>query len=201
MVACYRAPTTWHSGKEGYRGGLSFPLSFLFFISFPPFPPSFISVFRKIALSCWAATSLWEWSGSKSHSVKSDSLRPVDCSPPGSSVRGILQARMLEWVAIAFCRGSSWPRDQTFLRSEVLCYSLLSSLVSGDAWSRSSQWDVSRESKPTDEVRGNSVFCWLAVYQLWSSLASIEKTLGCWFFMVSRLRRVSDSGIRQKSTH
>ena len=38
---------------------------------------------------------------------------PVDCSPPGSSVHGILQARTLEWVAISFSRGSSWPRDQT----------------------------------------------------------------------------------------
>ena len=32
---------------------------------------------------------------------------PVDCSPPGSSVHGILQARILEWVAISFSRGSS----------------------------------------------------------------------------------------------
>ena len=35
----------------------------------------------------------------------------VDCSPPGSSVHGILQARVLEWVAISFSRGSSQPRD------------------------------------------------------------------------------------------
>ena len=38
---------------------------------------------------------------------------PMDCSPPGSSVHGILQARILEWVAISSSRGSSWPRDQT----------------------------------------------------------------------------------------
>ena len=38
---------------------------------------------------------------------------PVDCSPPGSSVHGILQARILEWVAISFSRASSWPRDRT----------------------------------------------------------------------------------------
>ena len=38
---------------------------------------------------------------------------PVDCSPPGSSVHGILQARILEWVAISSLRGSSRPRDQT----------------------------------------------------------------------------------------
>ena len=38
---------------------------------------------------------------------------PVDCSLPGSSIHGIFQARVLEWVAIAFSRGSSRPRDQT----------------------------------------------------------------------------------------
>ena len=37
----------------------------------------------------------------------------MDCSPPGSSVHGISQARILEWVAISFSRGSSRPRDQT----------------------------------------------------------------------------------------
>ena len=35
----------------------------------------------------------------------------TDCSLPGSSVHGILQARILEWVAISSFRGSSWPRD------------------------------------------------------------------------------------------
>ena len=38
---------------------------------------------------------------------------PVDCSPPGSSVYGIPQARRLEWVAIPFSKGSSPPRDRT----------------------------------------------------------------------------------------
>ena len=38
---------------------------------------------------------------------------PLDCSPSGSSVHGISQARILEWVAFSFCRGSSQPRDQT----------------------------------------------------------------------------------------
>ena len=37
---------------------------------------------------------------------------PMDCTPSGSSVHGILQATMLKWVAIGFSRGSSWPRDQ-----------------------------------------------------------------------------------------
>ena len=38
---------------------------------------------------------------------------PRDCSPPGSSVHGIFQARILEWAAISFSRGSSRPRDRT----------------------------------------------------------------------------------------
>ena len=35
----------------------------------------------------------------------------MDCSPPGSSVHGTLQVRILEWVAMPFSRGSSSPRD------------------------------------------------------------------------------------------
>ena len=45
---------------------------------------------------------------------------PVDSSPPGSSVHGILQTGILEWVAISFSRGSSQPRDATHV-SHVLC--------------------------------------------------------------------------------
>ena len=39
-------------------------------------------------------------------------LDPMNCSPPGSSVHEIFQARILEWVAIFFSRGFSQPRDQ-----------------------------------------------------------------------------------------
>ena len=38
---------------------------------------------------------------------------PMDCSSPGSFLHGIFQARILEWVAVSFSRGSSWPRDRT----------------------------------------------------------------------------------------
>ena len=40
-------------------------------------------------------------------------VTPMVYSPPGSSVHGISQAKILEWVAISFSRGSSWPRDWT----------------------------------------------------------------------------------------
>ena len=40
---------------------------------------------------------------------------PMDCSTPGSSVHGISQARIPEWVAIPSSRGSSWPRDRAWV--------------------------------------------------------------------------------------
>ena len=52
-------------------------------------------------------------SESVSHSVVSGSLRPMNRTLPGSSVHGVLQARILEWAAIPFSRWSCWPRDQT----------------------------------------------------------------------------------------
>ena len=58
--------------------------------------------------------------GCVSRSVVSDSLWPhgrdrMDCSPPSSSVHGILQTRILEWVATSSSRGSSRPRGQTHI--------------------------------------------------------------------------------------
>ena len=50
---------------------------------------------------------------------------PADCSPPSSSFHGILQARILEWVAISFSRGSSLPRDGTQVsRIASRCFNL-----------------------------------------------------------------------------
>ena len=73
-----------------------------------------INVLCLVAQSC---PTLWE---------------PMDCSPPGSSVHGILQARILEWVVMPSSWGSSWPRDQT----QVSC-------IAGGfftVWTTSSQW-------------------------------------------------------------
>ena len=52
---------------------------------------------------------------------------PMDWRPPGSSVHGILQARILEWVAIPFSRGSSWPRNQIQVSHILYCLSHLGS--------------------------------------------------------------------------
>ena len=53
--------------------------------------------------------------------VLSDFGDPRDCSPPGSSVHGFLQARFLEWVATSFSRGPFWPRDWTHI-SSISCF-------------------------------------------------------------------------------
>ena len=53
--------------------------------------------FPTCVLSCFSCVCLW----------------PCGRSPPGSSVHGILQARILDWIAMPSSRGSSWPRDQT----------------------------------------------------------------------------------------
>ena len=59
------------------------------------------------------------WSKVKSESEVTQSgptlCDPMGCSLPGSPVHGIFQARVLEWVAISFFRGSSRPRDQTWV--------------------------------------------------------------------------------------
>ena len=80
----------------------------------------------------------------------------MDCSLPGSSLPRILQARILEWVAIQFCRGSSRPRDGTHTASrlfvtlnEVL---IASSMLLRPEWlpgtSSHNPWD-----RPTDYLR------------------------------------------------
>ena len=56
---------------------------------------------------------LYEESESVSHSVMSNSFDPMECSPPGSSVHGLLQARILEWVAIPFSRGLPDPEMES----------------------------------------------------------------------------------------
>ena len=78
----------------------------------------------------------------------SSSLWSVDCSPPGPSVHGILQARILEQVAISFSRGSSRPRDQT----QVSC-------VSG----------TGRQVPSTSTTREPTPLC-IITHQIWEAI-------------------------------
>ena len=65
------------------------------------------------AVSLRWVCSLTNDGGLRAKSSLALGLEPMDCSPPGSSVHGILQARIQEWVAVSFPGGSSWPKDQT----------------------------------------------------------------------------------------
>ena len=82
----------------------------------------------------------------------------MDYSPPGSSAHGILQARMLEWVAISFSRESSRPRDRTQV-------SHITEWVSEVAQSCSSLWDPMHCSLPGFSIHGISqarILKWVA---------------------------------------
>ena len=69
---------------------------------------------------------------------------PTDCSPPDSSVYGIFPARILEWVAIPFSKGSSQPRDWTWISctADRFFYCLSHQ---GIDWVRSKIWQLAQE--------------------------------------------------------
>ena len=71
---------------------------------------------------------------------------PMDCSLPGPSVHGILQARILKCVANSFSRRSPWPRDWT----QVSCIlgRFFTIWASGEAWCKT-RWDTNIEKKMT----------------------------------------------------
>ena len=82
----------------------------------PHFTISVLNVFLTTLILPWVYLS-YSWNIVKVYWVRFAQLRltlcnTMDCSPPGSSVHGIFQARILEWFAIPFSRGSSWPRDR-----------------------------------------------------------------------------------------
>ena len=71
---------------------------------------------------------------------------PMDCSPSGSSVPGILQVRILEWVAMASSRGSSWPRDP--IHVSCTCSQILHCWATREASHRWCYWaSLIREKK------------------------------------------------------
>ena len=83
----------------------------------------------------------------------SNSCDPMDWSPPGSSVHGISQAKILEWVVISFSRESSWPRDQI----QVSC---LGRLI---------LYHLSHQGSPSVQNRGKvirNLFCTVQVASL-----------------------------------
>ena len=76
---------------------------------------------------------------------------PMDCSPPGSSFHGILQASILEWLPCSSSRGSSQPRNQTVV--------LTSPALAGKFFTTRATWEALREPEGTPNK--NIVFGWI----------------------------------------
>jgi len=113
-TAAYQAPPSMGFSRQEYWSGLPLPSPsnsptvhqfILFFDAYHTEQCADISTFPAIYLS----TMKWSEVAQSCPTL----CDPVDCSLPCSSVRGILQARILEWVAISFSSRSSQPRDQT----------------------------------------------------------------------------------------
>ena len=85
-------------------------------VSFWGIRPSYFSKFfpvLSILESSGKVISSWKLRKSEVAQSCLTLCDPMDCSLPGSSVHGIFQARVLEWIAISFSSGSSRPRDRT----------------------------------------------------------------------------------------
>ena len=97
---------------------------------------------------------------------------PMDCSPPDSSVHGILQARILEWVTVLFSKGSSQPRDRTLVSCIAGGFSTIwatrEAYLMVLFWGL--KWDAAREvlrvspgSEQAHSVDGGVVLLWRAL--------------------------------------
>ena len=96
-TVAYQAPPTMGFSRQEYWSGLPFPSpGDLPNSGIEPGSPALQTLYRL------------------SHQG-SPLCDPMDCSPPGFSTHGIFQAWVLEWVAISFSRGSSLPRDWTWV--------------------------------------------------------------------------------------
>ena len=91
---------------------------------------------------------------------------PMDCSPSGSSIHGIFQARILEWVVISFSRGSSQPRDWTqvsCIASRFFTVWATGNLLCNMRKPLSGYWDWQgghwEEAEPELDVEGSLTWC------------------------------------------
>ena len=126
-TVAHQAPLSMRFSRQGYQSGLRFLLQgifpsqglnpgllhcrwILYGLSYPGSPKGST---RKWLDSCPSAGSFLYSDMSKSAQSCPTLCDPMDCSPPGSSVHGILQTRIPEWVAISSSRGSSPPKDRT----------------------------------------------------------------------------------------
>ena len=111
MVPWVIGPPSWSSGFPNKITQYSLPQQL---VSLGLLACHGMSSMRLDSVTCWPQNyvSSLERVMSLSHVQL---CNPMDCSLSGSSVHGIFQARILEWIAISFTRGSSWPRAGTWV--------------------------------------------------------------------------------------
>ena len=137
-------PRGYHGLSIGSQRGIHDWLTFTFFpehsFSFLIVLPSCQSLIPKTLKSYFFFLSLIQWVcacvRAKSLQLCPTLCNPMDCSPPGASVHGILQARALEWVTMLLLRGSSQPRNWTC----VLSLALAGGTFTARAWEVYIQW-------------------------------------------------------------
>ena len=98
---------------------------------------------------------------------------PMDWGLPGFSVHGIFQARVLEWVAISFSRGSSWPRDRTQVSGIVgRCFTLWATREATRKNQRTIQQTVTQPRRVSLSADGQHQFSsvTLSCPTLWDSM-------------------------------
>ena len=115
----------------------------------------------------------------------------VDCSPPGSSVHGLLQARTLEWVAISFSRRSSCLRDWT--RVSCIDRWVLYHWAIKDAWKRYIDvlWKVAKARKVwTRQKKRGGPESWVKFDQEEAAGLSQLASLHCWKVDVEKMQEL-----------
>jgi len=128
---------------------------------------------------------------------------PMDCSLPGSSVCGILQARILEWVVIPFSRGTSQPREEkiAFLSNHCISLFVLHLLIFPHFFPSMSLTVLPNISVPcfmfwnlvfTSKLFSFSSFSFLKVTTLCFNSCNNLADTSCWLFSFSMAYYISD---------
>ena len=113
-TVAHRAPLPMESSRQEYWSGL--PCPYLGDLPNPGIEPASLTS-PALASGFLTTSATWEACSDMNESEVPQSCPtlcdPMDCSLSGSSTHGVFQARVLEWIAISFSRGSSRPRNQT----------------------------------------------------------------------------------------
>ena len=115
---------------------------------------------------------------------------PMDCSPPGSSIHEIFQARVLEWVVIFFSRVSSWPRSPTSqadaLPSEPPGKPFWAAVQRPNTQTDKNQTICTQQNSDPQSTTINFSNCRLRIFRIWSLTTSFPDYLPLFLFRINQ---------------